>query len=280
MTDVPPRVIAVDTRSARSRTLAAGGFVVTDVSYQPRVTAPHAHERDMCTITLEGAWQEIRRRHGVHDCARGTAVVKSAGEVHTDVFLDPGMRVLVVEIDSATSLGTLRSCFGILERKAFLRDEVGHALGRRIVRELDETDASTPTIIEGLALEMFGTLARLHGENSGARHPLWLQRARELIHHDFAAPLRVDEIARIVDVHPVRLARGFRRYIGQSPGEYMRRVRLEWTTLQLSSTDESVASIAARAGFADQSHFTRVFRRHMGVTPAVFRSASRHGRKP
>lgn len=273
---VPPNIIAVNTSSSTSRSLTAGGFTVTEASYGPRRTSPHAHERNMCTVTLEGAWEERRTRR-VHRCTPGTSVVKSAGEVHTDRFLDPGMRVLIVEIDAATSLGPLKSCFEILERGAFFHDQFGGALGARIARELGEADGSTPTVVEGLVLEMVGTLARRHRESRGARCPKWLERARELMRHDFARPLRVEEIARAVDVHPVRLTRAFRRYIGESPGEYLRRVRLEWTAVRLTSTDEPLARIAARAGFADQSHFTRAFRRQVGLTPAVFRAATRRG---
>lgn len=270
-------IIAVDTQAARSRTLEVGGFTVTDAAYEARVTAVHAHERSMFTVTLDGAWEETRKCR-VHRCTPGAVVVKSARELHRDVFLAPGLRVVMVEMEPAAPLGAVESCFEILERKAFVHDEIGAALGRRMARELEEVDPSTSTIIEGLVLEMFGTLARRHREKGGGRRPRWLERARELIHHDFAGPLRVVEIARAVDVHPVRLTRAFRRYMGESPGEYLRRVRLEWTAAQLSSTDEPVAQIAARAGFADQSHFTRAFRRHLGVTPALFRAASRHGR--
>ena len=272
-----PNIIAVNTRSAMSRTLSVGGFTVTEAVYDARVTPRHAHESNMLTVTLDGTWEEARKRR-IHRCTPGAVVVKSAREVHRDVFLAPGSRVVMVEIDPTATLGAVKSCFETLERKEFVRDEIGAALGQRITRELEEVDPSTSTIIEGLVLEMFGTLARRHRDKGGGRRPLWVDRACELMHYEFASPLRVVEIARAVDVHPVRLTRAFRRYMGESPGEYLRRVRLEWTALQLSSTDEPVARIAARAGFADQSHFTRAFRRHTGVTPALFRAASRHGR--
>ena len=49
-------------------------------------------------------------------------------------------------------------------------------------------------------------------------------------------------------------------------GEYARSLRLEWAASRLALDDASLAQVALEAGFADQSHFTRAFRRHAGVT--------------
>jgi AraC family transcriptional regulator len=53
--------------------------------------------------------------------------------------------------------------------------------------------------------------------------------------------------------------------------QYSRRLRLEWAAAQLTE-QRSLAQIAVEAGFAGQSHFTRAFRRHFGVTPGRYRA--------
>jgi AraC family transcriptional regulator len=60
-----------------------------------------------------------------------------------------------------------------------------------------------------------------------------------------------------------------------SVGEYVRRERLDWAVAQLTTTDTPVATVAAEAGFADQSHFTRAFKRHTGLTPGRYRRVVR-----
>jgi AraC family transcriptional regulator len=60
-----------------------------------------------------------------------------------------------------------------------------------------------------------------------------------------------------------------------SVGEYLRRLRLDWAASQLAATETPLALLAAEAGFADQSHFTRAFKRHAGLTPARYRSMVR-----
>jgi AraC family transcriptional regulator len=74
------------------------------------------------------------------------------------------------------------------------------------------------------------------------------------------------ELAVEANVHPVHLTRTFRRRIGVTPGAYVQRVRLERAVAQLAS-GSSLAEVALASGFADQSHFSRVVRASLGVTP-------------
>ena len=60
-----------------------------------------------------------------------------------------------------------------------------------------------------------------------------------------------------------------------SVATYARALRLEWATSAVASTDDTLTRIALDAGFADQSHFTRSFKRHHGVTPGRYRERLR-----
>jgi AraC family transcriptional regulator len=100
-----------------------------------------------------------------------------------------------------------------------------------------------------------------------------------MLHDEPPAALRVAALAQAVDVHPAHLARTFRERFGLSIGAYARRRRLEWAAARLArsdgSADLSLAALAAEAGFADQSHFTRAFKRWAGLTPDRYRQRSR-----
>src|SRR6266576_3781366 len=103
------------------------------------------------------------------------------------------------------------------------------------------------------------------------RIPLWLAEARDFVHGHFNDPLNLTQIAQTVGVHPTHLARAFKRHYQGSVGEYMRRLRLDWASKQLRTSEDSIAQIAAAAGFYDQSHFIHTFKRSTGFTPAEFR---------
>ena len=79
------------------------------------------------------------------------------------------------------------------------------------------------------------------------------------------------ELAAGVGVHPVTLARAFRRTFGCTIGEYLRRLRIERAAEQLATGTQPLAEIALAAGFADQSHFSNVFRRRVGMSPSAYR---------
>jgi AraC family transcriptional regulator len=74
-----------------------------------------------------------------------------------------------------------------------------------------------------------------------------------------------------VQVHPAHLSRAFRTHFKVSLGSYLRRLRLDWAREQLVHSAASLASVALAAGFADQSHFTRAFKRYTGLTPNTYR---------
>ena len=57
-------------------------------------------------------------------------------------------------------------------------------------------------------------------------------------------------------------------------GTYLRGVRLTWAAGRLTDSDDTIAQIALQAGFFDQSHFTRTFKRQFGLTPLAYRKAA------
>jgi AraC family transcriptional regulator len=129
---------------------------------------------------------------------------------------------------------------------------------------------------EGLALEMLATAARVaESECRKPRPPGWLARAQELLHEHFLEDLRVTQVARAVGVHPVYFARVFRVHLRVPIGAYVRGLRLEWAARRLAQGEEPLSEIALAAGFADQSHFTRAFRRYAGATPLRYRRGAR-----
>ena len=100
-------------------------------------------------------------------------------------------------------------------------------------------------------------------------------RARRIIENEFASPLSLARIAAEAGVHPVHLARQFRAAHGCTVGEYIRMIRVAFARNQLTASDQPIAHIAIDAGFADQSHLSKAFKRITGETPAAYRARRR-----
>jgi AraC family transcriptional regulator len=146
-------------------------------------------------------------------------------------------------------------------------------LAQRIHREFRDWDDVSPAAIEGLVLETLAEASRLQRLDSRGKRPRWLVQATELIHARYAEPLSLSDVAGAVGIHPIRLARAFREQHHCSVGEFIRQVRIDTACRAMRSPNASLAEIALAAGFADQAHFSRTFRRIVGMTPGQFRAA-------
>jgi AraC family transcriptional regulator len=77
-------------------------------------------------------------------------------------------------------------------------------------------------------------------------------------------------LAALAGVHPTHLLRTFRRHHGATISNYVRQRRIQRARTEVASAKRPLAVIALDAGFADQSHFTRVFRQAFGETPGQY----------
>jgi AraC family transcriptional regulator len=147
-------------------------------------------------------------------------------------------------------------------------------LANRVRSELQESDDLSPLAIEGLVLELFIEIWRRSDRPMPVRPPEWLKHANALIQERFSEKLVLDRIAGEVGVHSSHLSREFRRFYRRTIGERVRELRVEYARRELSRTYRPLADIAAAAGFCDQAHLSRTFRRLMGVTPERFRATT------
>ena len=84
-----------------------------------------------------------------------------------------------------------------------------------------------------------------------------------------------EAVARAAGVHPTHLMRVFRRFHGCTLGDYVRQRRIDFACGRLTATDAPLVEVALAAGFCDQSHFTKTFKRATGLTPSEYRKATR-----
>lgn len=100
-----------------------------------------------------------------------------------------------------------------------------------------------------------------------------VERARVAIHDDHPAAQGLFTLAELLGSSPYRLSRAFPRQLGVSLTRYRNRVRVGRALELLQRDTGSLADIAATLGFADQAHFTRVVREHVGETPRALHAA-------
>jgi AraC family transcriptional regulator len=247
---------------------------VQNLSFSESVYRPgthirqHAHAHPYFSILLYGSYRESYRG-GVRECGPATAVLHPPGEVHSDQFLDWGGRIFRFEIIG----GEADSCLARqICTTAELRNGRVRCLAARLYWESRSPDCFSPLAAQALALEIISEATRDAFKEDKLGTPSWLVQAIELLHEMLPDNLTVERIANVVGVHPVHLARVFRRRYGCSIGEYARNWRVEVASRQLATSTNPIAEIAAVAGFADQSHLSRTLKAVSGLTPKQFRA--------
>jgi AraC family transcriptional regulator len=192
-----------------------------------------------------------------------------AGEKHSNQWHSTGGRIFHIQV-ARSRLECARAYSPILDGPADFQGGVAPWLAGRLYREYRRADELSLLAMEGLTLEILAEVSRRRADDSERKPPSWLLRIRELLQERFSENLSLDQVAAAVGIHPVHVARVFRQRYGCTLGDYLRKLRVEYACRQLATSDTPLVAIALAAGFADQSHFTKTFKRYMGMTPTQF----------
>jgi len=118
-----------------------------------------------------------------------------------------------------------------------------------------------------------GRSPSLHAASMARLPPRAVGRAIEYIHANLADSVRLEDIAGAVGLSVFHFSRTFRDTTGLAPHRYLIGARIERVKALLLDSGLSLAAIAEEAGFSDQSHMSKVFKRLAGMTPKHFRDS-------
>lgn len=253
------------------RQQACAGLSLTETRHPAGARLPrHCHERAYFCLIRRGTYREEygnRQRF----CGPHMLAFHPPMEVHAEHVDAEEVCSFNIEI---TSLWVRGSAGRALPLSEPFDCHAGPAVGLavRILDEFNCFDASSPLIIEGLTLELLGVCDRQ--VRCETAPPRWLRRVSELLRERCTDSWNLAAVAAEAGVHPGYLATSFRRHFGCTIGDFVRRQRIALACRALAEDDTPLADVALRAGFADQSHFTRAFKRELGLTPAAYRKAT------
>ncbi len=239
----------------------------------------HSHESYSVGVTETGA-QAFTCRHGRHVSSRGMVMAFNPDDPHDGHAAgDGGFTYRMVHIWPeffASLTGTPLPLFRspVIENPAVAAS----------VRGLHLALTGQATDLE--RYERLAGTARLLLRHASGREPRpgppdlrVATRVRDLIHDVAADPaatadLTAEDLAAAAGCSRFAAYRAFSRAYGLAPSDYQRQLRIR-AARRLLSDGVSPARAAAEAGFADQAHLTRWFRRYYGVTPGAYQAAVR-----
>jgi len=227
----------------------------------------HAHEETTISIVLSGSL--VERVAQTEEVARPlSVVVKPSGTEHEDRFGPGGARILQIRLASALA-ARLRDWQSPVDHWRWMHGGPGFVPFLHVLRLVRHHGTGGHTIPDAVT-EVIAALSS-NPSKPNRTAPRWLELVREQINDSHTRTPRVQALAHAAHVHPVHLAREFRRYFGVSVTEYMQRRRVQHAAALLGDTRTSASSVSYDAGYTDQSHFCRIFKRETGLTPVAFR---------
>ncbi len=261
-----------------SRLLDLPGVELLEAVRTPHLYGLYFHERYALSLN-EGPGGTVRYRGTTVDRRRGEIFLVEPGEVHrtlrTDwpltfsvLFIEPWVFARSIDDEKPTHWRELVTISPV----------VGTSHGRA-VEALTSPD-STPLQRQEALTAYIAVLAQECSERPVARttarapeHPR-VKRARDLLLDQLASPVSLDQLSREVELNKFQLLRAFKERYGVPPSTYQRLARVSRARALLSA-DYRIADIAAECGFCDQSHFVRLFKQTVGLTPGDYRRATR-----
>ncbi|MBZ5686410.1 MAG: AraC family transcriptional regulator [Acidobacteriia bacterium] len=249
-------------------------------TYVTHSFAPHAHEGYVIGVIEQGA-EQFEYRRSRHIAPTGSIVFINPGEVHTG--------------SSATDHGwtyrTLYPPVELLQRAVcdlagrqrdipFFAEPVVHDAEMMMEISLAHRAIEEQTSALEREARLLWTLARLivrYADDHPRLRPLTkehlgIQRVRSYLEENYAENISLAELASIAHLSPFHLLRSFRNQVNLPPHAYQIQIRITHAK-QMLRMGMSCVDTALAVGFADQSHFTKHFKRIVGVPPGLYGGA-------
>ncbi len=254
------------------------GIEIRELTYRGLADfARHHHDYASLFVMLNGQVREQARREPV-DCPAGAIGFIPAGVPHRSTFCETPSRGLTVILRDQWLSRLARDGDRGPDawEPGYAKNPIVSAAAFRLYAACLQPDAARALAVEEQVVELLGWATGQNGHARREPHPPgWLKDVTGLIREAETGPIGLGDLSDAVARHPGHVCRAFKSAFGCSMSEYAQLVRVERACGLLQASDRGLASVALATGFYDQAHFTRVFRRHIGVTPRAYRRCFR-----
>lgn len=286
----------LDARPQRpiATTRGRGWHGVTLDLHRPYFNCAESHaglDHHLICYCPSGSAKLVQCRAGVVHSAvvtAGVSYIMPAGHESTwegDSGLSARLRIPTSLVDlAAEQLGGRNDHVEI--RNVFqVRDPVIEHIAQTLLAEMDKKAHPVQLlIVDSMSAALAAHMLRSYNAFEAVECPqerslgkLEIARLTEFIEDNLDRTISLEELAAVVNVTRFHFSRLFKRSIGSTAISFVEQCRIRRAQSLITDTDLPLAEIALAVGFADQSHFTRRFHRHVGCTPAVF--AREQGRR-
>ena len=212
----------------------------------------------------------------IHDLRRDPILDVRSPFHLLDFYLSRKALDAIADDAEAPRIGALRSQPGTGVEDAVVRD-----LGLLLIPALTRPDALSRLFVENVLLAIGAHVAKTYGGlktddelRRGGLAPWQERRAKEVLTANLHGDIAVDAIAKACGLSSSHFSRAFRQSTGLAPHQWLLNRRVETAKDLLLRSRDPLSEVGLACGFADQSHFTRVFTRMVGTSPGAWKRQS------
>lgn len=242
-------------------------LILTETKFRNSVVDWHYHQNPYFSYSFEGYCVEKNKKQS-YPVQPGTLLFHNWQEAHCNSNHSEYSRNFYIELEmewfKKYDIGN-----DVLEGSNQIDNPFLKALYHQIYMETKLKDNTFQIATESLLLNIFGILKESNAEKTSMK-PLWVSKVKEIIHNQFAEKITLKYLSEQTNMHPTHLSRYFPRYFGTTIGNYIRKVKIEYS-VSLLNKSYSLTDIAYQCGFSDQSHFIRCFKSTYNISPNTFR---------
>ncbi|MDT0620282.1 AraC family transcriptional regulator [Croceitalea vernalis] len=252
----------------QEKVLAQNGFLLSEYDYLDSGTPWHFHENPYFMFVLNGDMLDINKKSTTL-CPAGSLVFHNWQDQHLNTRESDLARGFHIELDREWYKNKQLD-FNLWEGSRLIKNPKLYHVLAKLYYEFKNNDAYSPLAIELLLLKLCEGIEK---ENlvKTKHEPLWVKDLRELLNENDES-LSLTGLSKELGVHPVHLSRSIPKYLTTNLGGYLRQQKLKKAIPYILNKKYSLTEVAYLSGFADQSHFTRTFKKTFFMTPKGFRS--------
>ena len=246
--------VHADTVIEQAKKINATPFDVPNVEF--------SHHDDKCTFDY------ILEKYKIKDIALHTLAVIVRG-ADTDRH-DLASQASGLWAISAGLAYNIKDDYELLERGMMIYDAL-YSWAKHL-----QNEKHTQNPVDHLFIDVFNKFIKQKAKQK--KTPDWVKELKEIIQDQIDASLSLTNISKSLDINPSYLSREFSKHFNNlSFGEYTRKMRIEKAIELMKASPYSLTEIAYLTGFSDQSHFTRIFKKHTGQNPSAYRKKIKKG---
>jgi len=244
------------------------GLTLTDTEYTHEWVDWHYHQNAYFTFIIQGGVLEGNKKETYH-CSPGSLLFHNWQEAHYNQKPPGFTRGFQLELEPQW-LARFELDINRVEGSLDITDPQLKILFYQLFKASKEADPTRSLAVQSMLVEV---ISRLIGDEQAVslNPPAWVKQLRDLLHDMPTENWTLPALAHQVGIHPVHLSRSFSYYFSCNLSHYIRRVRVQHSLALMPQHQRSLTDIALTCGFADQSHFIRIFKELCQDKPSAYR---------